>query len=220
MKLTFRLIPISMICALMFFAYWTGFYRAVDFQTLRFLHVEMIEYVNNNPSLTPLMFMGYCAGTTILSMRGGLMLNLLAGFLFPQPWCTLYFLIGTIVGASLLFLSIRIAIGERSWFNKLDAHLEKSIVSYLLFLRLCPFIPFWISNLVPAFFNVRLRTYIWTSVVGMLPKALIFSHGGKGLNTVFESAETLAIDADIQVILLCLSLFSLLPILIRKLAKE
>lgn len=220
MKLVYRFVPITLIGLMMLSTYLMGFYRTVDFETLRYLHVEMIEFVNNSPLMTPLMFIGYCAGTTILSMPGGLMLNLLAGFLFAQPGCTIYFLAGTLIGASLLFLCIKIAVGERSWFRKIEPHLEQNIISYLLFLRLCPFIPLWVSNSIPGFFNVRLRTYLWTSVVGMMPRVLIFTQGGKGFNTVFESADGLTVDADIQLILLCLSIFSLLPILIRKLAKE
>lgn len=220
MKIACRFIPLALIGALMLMAYLTGFYRAVDFETLRYLHVEMIEYVNNNPMLTPLMFIGYCAGTTVLSMPGGLMLSYLAGFLFPQPGCTLYYLSGAILGASLLFLSIKVALGGKSLFKRWENHLAQNQISYLLFLRLCPFIPLWISNVVPAFFNVRLRTYVWTGLVGMLPKVLMFTQSGKGFNTVFESGEGLVVDSEIQLILLCLALFSLLPVLIRKLAKD
>lgn len=223
MKMMYRFIPISVVAGLMLATYLAGFYQVVDFETLRYLHVEMIEFVNNSPIMTPVMFVGYCAGATVLSMPGGLMLSVLAGFLFAQPWCTVYFLMGMATGASLLFLSLKMALGGLS-FKKLDAHLERHSISYLLFLRLVPFVPFWIANFIPAFFNVRLRTYFWTTVVGMLPKVLILTEAGKGFNTVFESAEGFSVqtvfNGDVQIILGCLAIFSLLPILIRKLARE
>jgi uncharacterized membrane protein YdjX (TVP38/TMEM64 family) len=216
MKIVYRLLPILLITGLMLGAYLTGFYQVIEFETLRYLHVEMIEFVNNHPFMTPLMFMGYSAGSTILSIPGGFMLGLLAGFLFPQPWCALYYLCGATLGASLVFLSAKIAIGRGFQGN----HFQRYIVSYMLFIRLVPFLPFPIANLIPAFFNVRLRTFIWTTMVGMLPKVLILTVTGKGFNTVFESAGSFSVrnifNAEVQIILLCLGLFSLLPILIRK----
>lgn len=209
-----RFLPILLIAGLMLGAYLTGFYQVVEFETLRYLHVEMIEYGNNHPILTPLMFISYSAGSTILSMPGGFMLGLLAGFLFPQPWCALYYLCGTTLGASLIFLSAKIAIGRGFQIK------ERYIVSFMLFIRLVPFLPFPIANLIPAFFNVRLRTYIWTTMVGMLPKVLLLTVAGKGFNTIFESAEgfsaTNVFNGEAQIILFCLGLFSLLPIFMRK----
>lgn len=279
MKWICRLLPLLLIAGLMLAAYLTGFYQVADFETLRYLHVEMIEYVTNHPIMTPLMFIGYCAGTTILCIPSGWMLSLLAGFLFPQPWCTLYYLGGATLGASLVFLSVKIAIGKgfnletavrdgevmedfdlesfpiggehsqtvkgppigkdsgskdcvnspsptavSRFKGKIDAHFQRYIVSYMLFIRLVPFLPFMIANLIPAFFNVRLRTYVWTTALGMLPKVLFLTAAGRGFNTVFESAEGFSkssiFNPEVQIILLCLSLFSLLPILIRKLARK
>lgn len=218
MKIVCRFLPLLLIAVLMLGAYLTGFYQVVEFETLRYLHVEIIEYGNNHPILTPLIFISYVAGSTILSMPGGFMLGLLAGFLFPQPWCALFYLTGATLGASLVFLSAKIAIGRGFQTN------EKDIVSYLLFIRLVPFLPFSIANLIPAFFKVRLRTYIWTTMVGMLPKVLVLTVAGKGFNTIFESAEGFSaknvFNGEVQIILLCLALFSLLPIIIRKLARK
>lgn len=223
-------IPLFIIAVSMLASYLLGFYRVLNFEVLRYHHVEMIEYVNNNPLMIPFMFMGYCAGTTILCMPDGPILSLLAGFLFPQPWCTLYLLIGLTVGASIVFLSLKRALSAipqtwmSRWFKKVDSHFDKHVISYMLFLRLFPFFPFWLVNLIPALFTIRLRTYIWTTLVGTIPSALILTEAGKGFNAVFEADEIFRLESiltlDVQIILLSLAIFALLPMLLEKLRSK
>ncbi len=221
-----KYIPILLIALLMAYGYFSGLYKSFDYETLRYHHVELTEYVNNYPVMTPFLFMGVYAAATALSIPGGLFLSLLGGFLFPQPLCTLYVLVGATVGATFLFLAAKTALGEYfkkkadTRLSKMEEGFNKNAVSYLLFLRLSPIFPFWLVNLAPAFFNVRLRTYIWTTFVGIAPGAFAFTQAGRGLSSIFESQESFSIASifttEMKIALISLAIFALIPVFIRK----
>ncbi len=221
-----KFIPLLIIVILMAVGYFSGFFKALNYETLRYHHVELTEYVNNNPLLTPLMFIGTYIVATALSIPGGIFLSILGGFLFRQPWCTLYVVIGATTGAALLFLAARTAFGtvlkEKAGpkLQKFEKGFHKNPSSYLLFLRLIPLFPFWLVNLAPAFFNVPLWTYVWTTFVGIAPGAFVSTQAGRGLNTIFETSDTFQFssifNAEINIALIGLAIISLLPIMIRK----
>lgn len=225
-----KFIPILIIVALMLVGYFTGFYKSLDFDTLKYHHNELIEYVNNNPIMTPFMFMGTYAASTALSIPGGLLLSLLGGFLFRQPWSTIYVVIGATTGASLLFLAAKTALGgflrKRAgpFLKKMEAGFNENAVSYMLFLRFVPLFPFWLVNLAPAFFRVRLRTYIWTTLVGITPGAFVFTQAGRGLGAIFETSEAFSLASvlnnETKIALIALGIFALIPIFIKKWRKK
>lgn len=225
-----KYIPILVILILMAIGYFSGFFRSLDFETLRYHHAELTEYVNNNPIMTPFMFIGAYIAVAALSIPGGLILSLLGGFLFRQPWCTLYVLVGATTGATLLFLAARTAIGDllkrkaRPFLAKMEKGFRRDAVNYMLFLRLIPFFPFWIVNLAPAFFNVRLRSFIWTTAVGILPGTILSTQAGRGLNSIFERNEEFSIQSfftpEVRIALICLGIFALLPIFLKRIWKK
>jgi len=221
-----RFLPLTVIIVLMAILYFSGFYKALSFETLRYHHFELTEYVNNYPVMTPFMFTGAYAAATALSIPGGIFLSIIGGYLFDQPWCTLYVVVGATAGATLLFLAAKTALGDAlrkkagPRLQKMEAGFQKNAASYLLFLRFVPLFPFWLVNLAPAFFGVRLRTYIWTTFVGIIPGAFVFTQAGRGFNAVFETAEEFSLasvfNLQVKIALICLGLFALIPIVIKK----
>ncbi|NGX38881.1 MAG: hypothetical protein KR126chlam1_00197 [Chlamydiae bacterium] len=225
-----RYIPLVIILVIMAVGFFSGFYQAIDFETLRYHHNELTEYVNNKPILTPFLFMGIYAAATALSIPGGLFLSLLGGFLFPQPWCTLYVVIGATTGACMLFLAAKTAFGDSlkkkagPRLKKMEKGFEKNAGNYLLFLRFVPLFPFWLVNIAPAFFNVPFWTYFWTTLIGISPGAFVFTHAGRGLNAVFEQPDGFSLEnifnLQVKIALVGLGLFALLPILIKKIREK
>src|SRR5262249_17995497 len=60
----------------------------------------------------------------------------------------------------------------------------KDAISYLLFLRLVPALPFWLVNLALALLGVRLRDFAIATFLGIIPAAFTFSLIGSGLGNV------------------------------------
>jgi uncharacterized membrane protein YdjX (TVP38/TMEM64 family) len=134
-----RSIPILLIITIMLVGFILNWQRFLSFETIRYHHLELIEYVNNNPIMTPFMFIGSYAVSTALSIPGALLLSLLGGYLFPQPWSTFYVLIGATTGASLLFLAAKTALKEQLYkkarprLKKMEKGFNENAANYLLF---------------------------------------------------------------------------------------
>jgi len=221
-----RYLPIILIAILMGIVYATGIYRDLSFQNLKAYHSDLLLYVSKHPIAAPVIYIIVYIVATALSIPGGLFLSLIGGFLFPIPLSTLYVLIGATTGATLLFLSARSALGEKLFqkagprLKKMEKGFKENAVSYLLFLRFVPLFPFWLVNLAPAVFNVKLRTFVWTTFVGILPGAYVFTQAGEGLGAIFQSQGGLSLDAifniKVKIALIALGIFALIPIVVKK----
>jgi uncharacterized membrane protein YdjX (TVP38/TMEM64 family) len=225
-----RLLPIGVIVLMMMIVFATGWYKALSFDALRLKHQALTHFVQLHPYSTPLIFIAVYILATALSVPGGIFLSLIGGFLFLQPWSTLYVVIGATTGAMCIFLAARTALGD-AIFKKAGSRLDKmkegfkeNAASYLLFLRFVPLFPFWLVNLAAAFFHVKLTTFLWTTAVGILPGVFVFTQAGRGLGAIFETNEPFSVKAvfNIQVViaLVALGIFSLVPILIKKWKKH
>ena len=112
-----------------------------------------------------------------LSFPAAAILTIFSGFLFGWLPGTVFAMLGATGGATLLFLAARTAFGgflrERvgGFAARLSDGFARDAFSYLLVLRLAPFIPFFVVNIAPALFNVRLRTFVLATVIGILPGA-------------------------------------------------
>ena len=97
---------------------------------------------------------------------------------------------------------------------------KKNKSRYLLVLRLLPIFPFWVVNLIPAFLNVNLRTYVWTTFIGIIPGAYIYTQAGSGLGVIFDRGDSFSMSAvlnpQLLIALTLLSLATLIPVFLKK----
>ena len=224
-----RFLPILLITVLMIAAYFFGLGEYLTFERLKEQREVLQLAVNNYPVLAPLTFIIIYIVATALSLPGGAFLSICGGFLFPQPFCTLYVVLGATVGAITIFEAARTALGDSlrqragAMMQKMEKGVREDGWSYLLFLRLVPLFPFWLVNLAPAFFEVSLFTFAWTTFVGIIPGAFVFTQAGAGLGAIFDSGETLSIGAifntQVKIALAALGIFALIPIVLKNLRK-
>lgn len=221
-----RFIPLAVIVGLMMTGYLFGLGDYLSFESIKAHREKLQTLVADNPVTAPLVYMALYTTATALSIPGAVFLTLIGGFLFPQPWATAYVVTAATLGAMLIFLAAKTALGESlrkkagGLIEKMRAGFQDNAVSYLLFLRLVPIFPFWLVNLAPAFFGVPLFTFAWTTFFGIIPGSFVFSQAGAGLGAIFDSGDTFSIDAvlnnDIKIALIALGVFALLPVVIKK----
>ena len=110
------------------------------------------------------------------------------------------------------------------FLSKMKKGFNDNAASYMLFLRFVPVFPFWIVNLAPAFFGVHLRTFIWTTLVGIIPGSLVFTLAGGGLEKILDTNKAFSIstlfNTELKIALTLLGILSLLPILLKKWKKN
>jgi len=225
-----RFIPIFIILTLMAIAYFIGLHEYFTFEKLKEHRQTVQSIVANYPILAPVVFVVAYMISTALSIPGGIFLSIFGGFLFPQPFSTIYVVIGATLGAIIIFLAAKTALGDflkdkaGPLLQKMRKGFQEDAVNYLFFLRLVPIFPFWMVNLAPAFFGVSLFTFAWTTFVGIIPGAFVFTQAGVGLGAILDSGDTLTIDAifntQVKIALIALGIFALLPVVIKKLRKK
>ena len=194
---------------------------------------------------TPLAIAAYVAvyiAVVALSIPGAAVLTITGGLLFGTVFGALAAIAAATVGATLIFLIARGAVGE--WLYKragaqvtaLAQGFRDDAFNYLLFLRLVPLFPFWLVNLVAAFCNVSLRTFILATVIGIIPLAVIGAFFGASLVDAVSQQQamyktcvtagqagckmefdiTAAFTPRIIAALVALGLVALLPVIVKR----
>lgn len=168
------------------FAGFSGFDPA---EFLRSRWAEIDQFVDAQPLLAGLVFIGLYMLATVLLLPGVLWLTLGAGAAFGAlPAAGLTWVAAT-VGSACLFLIARGAFGglletrAHGWVARLRDGFQGNAFQYMLSLRLLPFAPYFAVNLAPAFLGVPLRTFVLATALGMLPGIVLYATIGAGLGT-------------------------------------
>jgi len=178
--------------------------------------------------LASLVFIAIYVTIVAFSLPGAAIISLTGGFLFGLFPGALYNIGSATVGATAIFLAARMGFGEalsakmdssKGAVGKIKDGLKADEVSYLLIMRLVPAVPFFVANLIPALVGVKLKRFIWTTFVGIIPGGVVYTWVGAGLADVFANGQTpnLGIIFEWQVLgpLLGLAGLALLPIVLK-----
>ena len=93
---------------------------------------------------------------------------------------------------------------------------------FFLIYRFVGGIPFFISNILPTLFNVKIRNFFFGSVIGMTPQLFVGASLGAGLNKVIENNQELPnisdiiLTPDIYVPIIGMIILVLIGFLVRK----
>jgi uncharacterized membrane protein YdjX (TVP38/TMEM64 family) len=164
-------------------------------------------------------------GVVALSLPGASVLTLAGGCFFGQWLGSAVTVLAATTGATLLFLAARTAFADLlraragPWLMRMRAGFQANAFNYLLFLRLVPAFPFFVVNLVPAFLDVRLRTFVLATFIGIIPGTFVYSNVGSGLRAVLDSDMPFSLSGllkpQIVTAMIGLALLSLLPVAIK-----
>lgn len=180
-----------------------------------------------------LLVLVYAAAVTI-SLPGASVLTISSGFLFGTWTGGAAAWLGATVGATLIFLAARSAFGDLlraragSWLDRLAAGFRDNAFSYLLVLRLTPVAPFFIVNVAPAFFDVKLRDYVLATLIGIVPGTFVYAAVGAGLKSALatgasadpdEAARALLTSPAILWPIVGLIALALIPVAVRTLRR-
>ena len=221
-----RFIPLIILIALALIVYFSDVMKWFSFETLQAYHTTFRSWVEHHFFLVSLAYIGIYIAIAAFSLPVASYYSIFGGYLFPQPYCTIYVVIGATIGATILFSICKTALGSslldkvKTFLTKLEKGFSQGAVGYLLFLRFVPIFPFWLVNIAPAFFNVRLVTFAWTTFVGIIPGAFVFTQAGRGLESLLESNEPFTLQGiltpEMKLALAAIGILALLPFVIKK----
>jgi uncharacterized membrane protein YdjX (TVP38/TMEM64 family) len=188
--------------------------------------VMLQETVAQQALLSGVLFFAVYAVCVAFSLPAATLLTVAGGFLFGPFFGTFLVVFGATVGATVVFLAARTAFGDAlrrragPALKKLEAGFQADAFSYLLVLRLVPLFPFFLVNIAPAFLGVALHTFVTTTLIGIIPGALVYASVGNGIGMIFEQGGTpdLAIIFEPGVLfpILGLSLLALVPVIFKR----
>lgn len=222
-----RLLPLAALALAIGAVFVFDLDRHLTFDALRENRAWLATFVAEHGVVASIGYVLIYAAVVAMSLPGGAVLTVAGGFLFGTIIGGLHVVFAATLGATLLFLIARTALGEPlraragPFLRRMEAGFQENALSYLLVLRLIPLFPFFIVNLVPAFLGVSLRTYVVATFVGIIPGSLVYASVGAGLGSVFDhsaaSSPASILTPQIAVALIGLAMLALLPVFYRKL---
>ena len=150
---------------------------------------------------------------------------IIGGFILGKWMGVVVVVLGLSIGATLLYIFGNFFLKDiiRSKFlNKyknLELKFKKSEFVYLLIYRFCGGIPWQLSCLLPAIFNVKIKNFFYATLLGIVPQVFLVVSIGSGLEKIIDqNLETpkivdLISTPDIYVpliIFFCLIIFTLI----------
>ena len=205
------------------------FQNLLSFDTLKIYRVQLLDLKDSNKTLISIFFVISYILIVAFSLPGSTVASITGGFLFGLFFGTLLNVLGASIGATALFIAVRWGFGDLltgrigqigGRKEKILLKLRKNELFVLLSLRLIPIVPFFVLNLLAASVGMKLRNFIFGTVIGILPAAVLFTWIGVGLGEVFDQDA----DPDLSIIwspnifipFLTLGILSLFPIFLSR----
>ncbi len=200
----------------------------LTFETLRDNREELVALRDANYWWMAAVFVAIYASIVALSLPGATVATLTGGFLFSVFPGALFNVVAATVGASALFLAVRMGFGRRiasrlddsgGKIRRIKEEIDANQWSMLFLIRLLPAVPFFVANLLPALVNVPLYRYVVSTFLGIMPGAIVFTSIGAGLGEVFETGAApdfgLLFSPPVILPIAGLCLLAVLPVIIR-----
>lgn len=213
-----RFIIVVFLLVSAFLLWFLGIQEHLTFENIRDNRELLLSYVNQNYAFSISIFFAVYI-LTALFVPGTLVLTVASGFFFGFIAGTFYALLAACLGATMAFLASRYLIG--SWIQykfkyqleTINKEISRHGYNYLLVFRIVPILPFCVVNYLAGITHISKWTFIWTTVSGMLPGALVCTFAGQQLGSI-TSADRI-FSAEIIVALVLLAVLILLPPAVR-----
>jgi uncharacterized membrane protein YdjX (TVP38/TMEM64 family) len=224
-----RLWPLLLIvlALILFFAF--GLQRYLSLAALRENQAEWRGFIQAHFVAAILTFIAVYTAVVAFSIPVAIFVTLIGGFLFGAAVALPMVVISATIGSTLLFLAARSALGTLleakagPWFARLEQGFRRDQWSYMFFLRLTPFVPFFVVNLVPAFLGVDLLCFVVATFFGIMPVTLIYALAGAGIGDALEagtfSAQSI-LTPKLILALTGLGILAILPAILRRFRKQ
>jgi uncharacterized membrane protein YdjX (TVP38/TMEM64 family) len=187
----------------------------------------------------------YCAVyilITVLSVPSAAVLSIAGGALFGGALAGVLTVVGASLGAIILFAVVRgpLAGVAEKWFPRalwrIGVDFRREETAYLLALRLIPVFPFWLVNLAAALFGVKLSTFAWTTLAGIIPGTFAYTFAGSAIDRIaadqaknyaaciargheacqFDRGASALLAPEVYVALALFAVAALIPVVIRR----
>jgi uncharacterized membrane protein YdjX (TVP38/TMEM64 family) len=188
-----RWTPLVVLAALIALAYAFGLHRYFTFGTLIENRVALQTLVDQNFFSSVLAYTLIYITVVALSLPAAGLLSIVGGFIFGWQVSAPVTVIAATIGAVIVFQVVKTSLGsaiaERAgpFVTKLSNGFAEDAFNYLLFLRLVPAFPFFAVNAVAGLARVDIKTFIFATLIGIIPGSFAFAWLGRGLDSIIQA---------------------------------
>jgi uncharacterized membrane protein YdjX (TVP38/TMEM64 family) len=213
-----RSAPLAIVVAITALALALGWHRELSLSALLERRAAAETFVSQHWIAAVAAYTALYVAVTALSLPCASFLTIFGGLIFGALTATVAALAGATTGATVIFLMAKSALGDcltrraGPRVEKVAAGFRADAFNYLLFLRLVPFFPFWLVNLVPALCGVPLRTFVVASALGMIPGTFAYAFFGAGLDSAIKAQNA---TVELFAGLIVLGLLALVPVVVK-----
>lgn len=214
-----RLAPLGIIAAFLLVGYFSGIHTYLSTDALSENKATLDAFVQDNFVLAMGTYLIIYIVAVAISFPGASFLTIAGGAIFGWMIGGTLTIIGATIGASIIFLIAKTSLGDflaekaGPRMSKLRDGFQKDAFNYLLTLRLAPVVPFWITNLAPAFFGMDLGRYALATFLGIIPGTYAYSFIGEQVGTSFEKETNIV--ANVTLGLVALAVASVVPLIVK-----
>ena len=225
-----KLIPLVLIAGglVAFFAF--GLHDYLTFDQLKQHRAELNGWVSKNGVIAPLLFGLAYVVIVAFSLPVASLATLVVGFLFGIVLGSVVVVVGATIGAVILFLAARYALGDYfrgkagPAIKRMEKGFKEDAFSYLMVLRLVPLFPFFLVNLVPAFLGVSTRVFALATFIGIIPGSIVYVSVGNGLGAVFEKGKDpdlgIIFEPEILLPIIGLAILAMIPVIYKRVVRR
>ncbi len=201
--LSWRALPLAAVAAALGLGYAMGWHHHLTLDSLGRSRMALKALVDAHPIAAPIAYAAAYAALVGLSAPVSSVLTIFAGFLFGWLLGGLVSLVAATAGATAVFFIARSAIGgflaggSGGVARRFADGFRRDAFLYLVVLRLAPFIPFSLVNIVTALLGVRPGVFVAATAVGIVPIIFAYAWLGRGIDSVLLAAQAAGRHAGI-----------------------
>lgn len=205
-----------LLLSIVFGLYLSGAHENLSFDNIKQnLGAIILEYQDKPFLFTSVFILGYVL-LTALSIPGAIVLTILSGAIYGVFLGTLIVSIASCIGATIAFFMSRYFFRDyfltkyRKRFKEIDEKFKAGGKTYLFTMRLIPVSPFVVINLLMGLTSIRVSTYVWITLLGMIPGTMIYVFAGRRMAEIRSPRDILDWP-----LLVAFSLIGLLPLMLK-----
>ncbi len=188
-------LPVSMLVIALISAWALDLQHYFTLVQLKTHQAFLQDYIDHHTPLAQVIFAVGYAIAVATGLPIATFLSIAAGFFFSILWGSVIVVCAATLGATALFLSVRLATAKTyqgrvgAALDKMRAGFAENSFSYLLTLRLIPLFPFFLVNIAAAVLKVRLRTFMGATFLGIIPASFIYVAVGAAFSVTIHERE-------------------------------
>ena len=218
-------LPILLIVVASLTAWMLGVQKYLNFDSLREHQQMLVSFIDQHFVEAILLYSVTYIVIVWLAFPVATFLTLAGGFFFGQWIGTTATVLSATIGASILFISTKIASQDlldentKPWIKKMKKGFQEHAFTYLLTLRLMPIFPFFAINIAAAVLQIPFSTFFFGTLIGIIPGTFVYVTLGIGIRDVIQQPEftpQVILDPKLLIAFIGLGLLALLPIIYKK----